>query len=66
MRAAGKPDPEIVVRRGMKLDDTAAARARLDAEREAGATYFILDLGRYPDEREFSRSSENFMSKVVH
>jgi probable F420-dependent oxidoreductase len=66
MHAAGKPEPEIVVRRGMKLDDTAAARARLDAEREAGATYFILDLGRYSDEREFSRGAENFMSKVVH
>jgi len=66
MRAAGKPEPEIVVRRGMKLDDSASARAKLDAERAAGATYFILDLGRYPDEREFSRSSENFMSKVVH
>jgi probable F420-dependent oxidoreductase len=66
MRAAGKPEPEIVVRRGMKLDDTASARARLDTERAAGATYFILDLGRYSDEREFSRSAENFMSKVVH
>src|SRR5271156_5708774 len=60
MRAAGRPDPEIVVRRGMKLDDTAAARAKLDAEREAGATYFILDLGRYADEREFGHSVETF------
>jgi probable F420-dependent oxidoreductase len=66
MRAAGKPEPEIVVRRGLKLDDAAAARAKLDAEREAGATYYILDLGRYPDEREFSRDAETFMSKVVH
>ena len=66
MRAAGKPEPEIVVRRGMKLDDIASARAKLDAEREAGATYFILDLGRYPDEREFTRSVEKFMGKVVH
>jgi probable F420-dependent oxidoreductase len=66
MRAAGKPEPEIVVRRAMKLDDTSAARAKLAAEREAGATYFILDLGRYPDEREFRRSAENFMGKVGH
>src|SRR5262245_22129612 len=44
MRAAGKPAPEIVVRRALKLDDPGAARARLDAERSAGATYFILDL----------------------
>jgi probable F420-dependent oxidoreductase len=66
MRAAGKPEPEIVVRRAMKLDDTPAARAKLAAEREAGATYFILDLGRYPDEREFRRSAETFMDKVGH
>ncbi|MGO9453562.1 MAG: TIGR03619 family F420-dependent LLM class oxidoreductase [Candidatus Binataceae bacterium] len=66
MRAAGRPDPEIVVRRGMKLDDIAAARSKLDAEREAGATYFILDLGRYADEREFGRNVETFMGKVAH
>jgi len=66
MRAAGRPNPEIVVRRGIKLDDTAAARAKLDAERDAGATYFILDLGRYADEREFGRSVETFMGKVAH
>jgi alkanesulfonate monooxygenase SsuD/methylene tetrahydromethanopterin reductase-like flavin-dependent oxidoreductase (luciferase family) len=66
MRAAGKPEPEIVVRRGMKLDDIPSARAKLDTEREAGATYFILDLGRYPDQREFTRSAEKFMDKVAH
>jgi probable F420-dependent oxidoreductase len=61
MRAAGRPDPEIVVRRGMRLDDVPAARAKLDAERDAGATYFILDLGRYADEGEFGRGVEAFM-----
>jgi probable F420-dependent oxidoreductase len=65
MRAAGRPDPEIVVRRGLKLDDIGAARARLAAEREAGATYFILDLGRYADEREFARAAETFINKVT-
>ena len=65
-RAAGKPDPEIVVRRGMRLDDIAAARARIDAERDAGATYFILDLGRYADEKEFGRGVEIFMGQVAH
>jgi probable F420-dependent oxidoreductase len=65
MLAAGRPAPEIVVRRGLKLDDAGAARARIDAEREAGATYFILDLGRYADEREFGRSVETFMARVV-
>lgn len=66
MRAAGRPEPEIIVRRGMKLDDIAAARARLDAEREAGASYFILDLGRYADEREFAQAVDTFMGKVAH
>jgi probable F420-dependent oxidoreductase len=65
MAAAGRPAPEIVVRRALKLDDPADARARIDAEREAGATYFILDLGRYADEREFGRSVETFMTRVA-
>ena len=54
-----------MVRRGLKLDDVAAARARLEAERAAGATYFILDLGRYADEREFVRGAEAFMTRVA-
>lgn len=63
--AAGKPAPEIIVRRGMKLDDTSEARAKLQAEREAGATYFILDLGRYENETAFGRVVDVFMSKVA-
>ncbi|MGH7837296.1 MAG: TIGR03619 family F420-dependent LLM class oxidoreductase, partial [Candidatus Binataceae bacterium] len=39
MRGQGRTDDlEIVVRRGMKFDDLGAARARLAAERSAGAT----------------------------
>jgi hypothetical protein len=49
----------------MKFDDLGAARARLDAERAAGATYFILDLGRYPSADEFAARAETFMSKVA-
>ncbi len=64
-RARGRAEPEIVVRRGLKLDDVAAARARLEAERAARATYFILDLGRYADEREFVRGAESFMTRVA-
>ena len=64
-RVRGRAEPEIVVRRGLKLDDIAAARARLAAERAAGATYFILDLGRYADEREFIRGAEAFMTRVA-
>ena len=64
-RARGRAEPEIVVRRGLKLDDIGAARARLETERVAGATYFILDLGRYADEREFIREAETFMTRVA-
>jgi probable F420-dependent oxidoreductase len=64
-RARGRAEPEIVVRRGFKLDDAGAARARLEAERAAGATYFILDLGRYADEHEFVRGAEAFMTRVA-
>ena len=64
-RARRRAEPEIVVRRGLKLDDTSAARARLEAERSAGATYFILDLGRYADEPEFVRGAEAFMMHVA-
>jgi probable F420-dependent oxidoreductase len=64
-RHAGKPDPEIIVRRGLRLDDASAARAKVIAERDAGATYFILDLGRYENETEFARSVETFMGKVI-
>jgi probable F420-dependent oxidoreductase len=56
---------EIVVRRRMKFGDTAAAKAKLAAERDAGATYFILDLGRYSSEREFAAQAEIFMQKVA-
>jgi hypothetical protein len=54
-----------VVRRELKLDDAGAARARLEAARAAGATYLILDLGRYADELEFVRRAEAFMTRVA-
>ncbi len=63
--AAGRELPEIIVRRGLRLDDTAGPRAKVAAEKEAGATYFILDLGRYPDEQSFGKSVETFMAKVA-
>ncbi len=66
-RESGKPEPEIIVRRGVRLDDAdkiAITRDRLLAERDAGATYFILDLGRYADEKSFGQSIDTFMSKV--
>jgi probable F420-dependent oxidoreductase len=58
-------DLEIVVRRGLRFDDLGAARGKVEAERAAGATYFILDLGRYLDEREFVTQAETFMTKVA-
>jgi probable F420-dependent oxidoreductase len=65
VKAAGKPAPEIIVRRGLKLDDASAAREKLNADRDAGATYFILDLGRYENESAFGRAVDIFMSKVT-
>jgi probable F420-dependent oxidoreductase len=65
-RAAGREVPEIIVRRGFKLDDIGAARAKVAAEKEAGATYLILDLGRYPDEQSFGKSVQTFMTKVAN
>jgi hypothetical protein len=65
-RSAGRSAPEIVTRRGLKFDDLGAARAKIAAEKEAGATYFILDLGRYPDEQTFGKSIETFMTKVAN
>jgi alkanesulfonate monooxygenase SsuD/methylene tetrahydromethanopterin reductase-like flavin-dependent oxidoreductase (luciferase family) len=64
-RARGRADLEIVVRRGLKLDDIDAARARLEADVAAGATYFILDPGRYADEREFAQRAEAFITQVA-
>lgn len=64
-RARGRAEPEIVVRRGLRLDDLHAARANLELERAAGASYFILDLGRYPREAEFGKSAETFMANIA-
>jgi hypothetical protein len=65
LRAKGRNGVEIVVRRGLKFDDLGAARALLETERDAGATYFILDLGRYPSDKEFAQQAETFMTKVA-
>ncbi len=66
LRVHGRSDEiEIVVRRGIKFDDLGAAQAKLEAERAASATYFILDLGRYPSEKEFTTQAEIFMTKVA-
>jgi probable F420-dependent oxidoreductase len=56
---------QVVVRRGLRFDDIGAAKAKLQAERDAGATYFILDLGRYPSEKEFSIQAETFIKRVA-
>jgi probable F420-dependent oxidoreductase len=65
LAAKGRSEVEIVVRRGFHLDDIEAAREKIAAERDAGATYFIYDLGRYASEREFAAQAETFISKVA-
>src|SRR5215469_2988632 len=61
----GKTNLEIVVRSGFPLDDRARARERLVGYKEAGATYVILDLGRYADSAQFIREAEKFMTEVA-
>jgi probable F420-dependent oxidoreductase len=63
-RERGHPEPEIVVRRHLRPDELASAKRRVEAEALAGATYFILDLGRYPSAREFIGEAAAFMSNV--
>jgi probable F420-dependent oxidoreductase len=65
LAAKHRPPAEIVVRRMIRFDDLGAAKARVQAESDAGTTYFILDLGRYPDEKEFAAQAETFLHKVV-
>jgi probable F420-dependent oxidoreductase len=65
LKAKGRGEVEVVVRRVVRFGDIGAARAQLQAERDAGATYFILDLGRYPSELEFTEQAETFINKVA-
>ncbi len=65
LKARGRDPVEIVVRRGLRLDDLGAAKDRVAIEKDAGATYFIYDLGRYPSEREFAAQAETFIAKVA-
>jgi alkanesulfonate monooxygenase SsuD/methylene tetrahydromethanopterin reductase-like flavin-dependent oxidoreductase (luciferase family) len=65
LKAKGRGEVEVVVRRVVRFGDIGAARAQVQAERDAGATYFILDLGRYPSEREFTEQAETFINQVV-
>jgi probable F420-dependent oxidoreductase len=65
LAARNKPAADIVVRRVMRFDDPGATKAKLEAEQDAGATYFILDLGRYPSEKEFIAQAETFIEKVA-
>jgi probable F420-dependent oxidoreductase len=60
MRAAGKPDPEIIPLSALPLDDTAEAADRIAAYADAGATG-IDHPGRYADVDEFSRNVEKML-----
>jgi hypothetical protein len=37
----------------------------LRADREAGATYFIFDPGRYADANEFAKRAETFIIEIA-
>ena len=55
----------MITRRGLRFDDIGSAKAKVQAEIEAGATYYILDLGRYADESEFTAKAETFMTRIA-
>lgn len=65
-RAAGRGELEIVVRRGLKLEDMAGDRERLRADEDAGATYFIFDPGRYADAAEFEKRAQAFVAQIAN
>jgi probable F420-dependent oxidoreductase len=62
--ARGKSRLEIVVRSGFPIDDGVRTRQRLAGYQDAGATYVILDLGRYADSDQFTREAEEFMGEA--
>jgi probable F420-dependent oxidoreductase len=64
-RAANRGELEVVARRGLKLEDLGADRERLRADREAGATYFIFDPGRYADAAEFAKRAGTFITEIA-
>jgi probable F420-dependent oxidoreductase len=63
--ARGKANLEVVVRSVFQMNDPARARERLATYKNAGATYVILDLGRYEDSSHFIREAEKFMAEVA-
>jgi probable F420-dependent oxidoreductase len=63
--ARGKTNLEIVVRSVFQMNDPARARERLATYKNNGATYVILDLGRYEDSAQFIREAEKFMAEVA-
>ena len=56
-RAAGRPEPEVVVLTGLSLDDPPRAAERAAAYREAGVTRLVFG-SRYADSDTFSREAE--------
>ncbi len=59
--------PEIIVGGMIREGDggTASMIDRISAYRDAGASYYVLGLGRYPDADTFRRGVERFATQVM-
>lgn len=60
-----RPVPELVVGGMIREGDPAAMIDRIAAYREAGASFYVLGLGRYADAEVFRRGVERFATQVM-
>ncbi|MCS6925310.1 MAG: TIGR03619 family F420-dependent LLM class oxidoreductase [Candidatus Binatia bacterium] len=60
-----RPVPELVVGGMIREGDPAAMIDRIAAYREAGASFYVLGLGRYADADVFRRGVERFATQVM-
>jgi alkanesulfonate monooxygenase SsuD/methylene tetrahydromethanopterin reductase-like flavin-dependent oxidoreductase (luciferase family) len=60
----GRAVPELIVG-GMIREVPEAMIDRITALRDAGANYYVLGLGRYPDVDTFRRGVERFATQVM-
>ena len=63
----GRAVPELIVGGMIREGEggTASMIDRISAYRDAGANYYVLGLGRYPDADTFRRGVERFATQVM-
>ena len=62
-----RPAPELIVGGMIREGEGGSASMvdRISAYRDAGANYYVLGLGRYPDADTFRRGIERFATQVI-